>query len=245
MADTKEQILAFLDKCEEFKTCKFIMATTKIKDLLKCIVNCPKLYRLFETVTKDFDYPAVKSSCLIKGGDSLISKNCVVLPQTVGQRLAFIFCLLFEFDRDSMNFNDFLRTYFAEDGSYFASYQAFCNTIIRSLQDCVAQVFAEELSTPSSVSYGNSRMYSSEMASALNLAVSQEMQFVSQSLLPEEEKQNGLKILSALYKSIKDGDEDLIDACLCGYNYFALHTNCISDGITEIIKLIEEYEKVL
>lgn len=47
MSGTKEQVLTFLEKCEELKKCKFIMATSKIKDLLKCIVNSPDLYKLF------------------------------------------------------------------------------------------------------------------------------------------------------------------------------------------------------
>ncbi len=103
------------------------MATTKIKDLLKCIVNSPELYRLFDTVTKDYDYLSAKSKCLVRSGDGFSGKNYVVLPKTVGQRLAFIFCLLVEFDRDTLNFNDFLQIYFSEDGSYISSYRAFCN----------------------------------------------------------------------------------------------------------------------
>ena len=109
MTDTKEQILSFLEKCEELKSCKFIMATTKIKDLLKCIVNCPELYRLFETVTRKFDYPAAKEQCLISVDDGVLPQSYVMLPQTVGARLAFIFCLLVEFDKNTLNFNDFLR----------------------------------------------------------------------------------------------------------------------------------------
>ena len=111
------------------------MATTKIKDLLKCIVNCPELYRLFETVTKNFDYPAAKSECLVSVNDGVLPTDCVVLPETVGRRLAFIFCLLVEFDKDTVNFNDFLRLYFPEDGSYFASYRAFCNIIIKGFRN--------------------------------------------------------------------------------------------------------------
>ena len=67
--DTREQVLAFFEKCDELKKCKFIMATTKIKDILKCIVNCPDLYNLFSVVTKDFDYPLVKSKCPVSGNN--------------------------------------------------------------------------------------------------------------------------------------------------------------------------------
>ncbi|MDE6505421.1 MAG: hypothetical protein K2L42_06085 [Clostridia bacterium] len=242
MADVKEQIFSFVDKCEELKSCKFIMATTKIKDILKCIVNCPELYRLFEAVTKDFDYPEVKSQCLVTYDDGVLPQNFVVLPKTLGQRLAFIFCLLVEFDKGAINFNDFLRRYFPEDGSYFASYRAFCDLVIKSLQDCVLQVFKEQLAE-----YDNyePNVQTAELISALDLAIAQEIEFVANYALGQADKENGIKILTALAGAVKEKKEELIDALICGYNYFALHFGCVSDGITELIQLLEAYEKNL
>ena len=91
MLSTQEQVFTFLEKCEELKKCKFIMATTKIKDLLKCIVNSPELYRLFDTVTKDYDYLSAKSKCLVRSGDGFYGKNYVFLTKSVVKRVAFIF----------------------------------------------------------------------------------------------------------------------------------------------------------
>lgn len=244
MSDTKEQVLSFLDKCEELKSCKFIMATTKIKDLLKCIVNCPDLYRLFEAVTKDFNYLAAKSQCLVTINDGIFTRSYVVLPETVGQRLAFIFCLLVEFDKDNLNLNDFLRQYFPEDGSYFASYQAFCNTVIRGLQDCISQIFRDEIAV-ADVEDIEASARTAETASALGVALSQEMDFLSQSRIEEDDKENGLKILTALSKCLKSGNVENIDALLCGYSYFVLNNKCVSDGIAELIEIIEVYEKSL
>ena len=242
MTDTKQQVLSFLEKCEELKSCKFIMATTKIKDLLKCIVNCPDLYRLFETVTKKFDYPNAKAECLITEESGAFDSSRVELPQTVGERLAFIFCLFVEFDRETLNFNDFLRQYFVEDGSYFASYRAFCNLIVKSLQECVLRIFEDDLET---LPEGKPDSAVAELISALDISVSQDMQYVSDSSISEDDKENGLKILSELLKALKAGNENLIDALLCGYNYFILHTDCVSDGITELIQMIEAFEKKL
>ncbi len=245
MKGIAEQVASFYEKCDDMKNCKFIMATSKIKDLLKCIVNCPELYRLFETVTKDFDYPAFKTRCLLCPNDGSLPLNRLVLPQTVGQRLAFIFCLLVEFDKGTLNFNDFLRQFYPEDGSYFASYQAFCNVVIKSLQDCVTQVFREQIEFEAESRSDGVSVQISEITSALGVAVAREMRYVTDSGIPADDKENGLKILSRLALALKEGDEELIDALLCGYNYFALHCNCASDGITELIKLIEIYEAAL
>lgn len=148
MSDTKAEVLSFLEKCDEFKKCKFIMAAAKIKDLLKSIASSRELYNLFAAVTKDFNYPLVKSKCLVTIDDGMYSRDYVILPQTVGQRLAFIFCLLVEFDNETVNFNDFLRRFFPEDGSFYSSYHAFCSLIIEGLEEAIKQVYREELTAP-------------------------------------------------------------------------------------------------
>lgn len=248
MNSTKEQILSFLDKCDELKNCKFIMATTKIKDLLKAIVNCPELYRLFDTVTQNFDYTAEKKNCLVTVDDGVYRRSYLVLPQTVGSRLAFIFCLFVEFDRDTLNFNDFLRVYFPEDGSYFASYHAFCKTVICSLQDMLKQVFKDVLEAPDeqpSEEIAAPNADKAAILSALDIAISEERQFIYQSNLSEEDKENGMKMLSQLFKSVKTGDTELIDAMVCGYNYFILYNNCVSEGVEHLIRMIADYEREL
>jgi len=222
MKSTKDQILEFLDKCDELTKCKFIMATTKIKDLLKCIVNSPELYTLFDTVTKDFNYVEQKPMCLIRDSHN---SGKVILPQTVGQRLAFIFCLLVEFDRDSLNFNEFLEAYFREDGSYFESYRAFCIELERRKDD-------------------GANTQKAKLISSIALSVEAEKQFISTSA-PKEERESAVKMLDALVKAVKSEDEEMIDAVICGYNYFILYNRCVSDEVASLIEFISEYEKLL
>lgn len=242
MKSTKEQVLEFLERCDELTKCKFIMATTKIKDLLKCIVNSPDLYKLFDTVTKDYNYIEQKAQCLIRDSHN---SGKVVLPQTVGQRLAFIFCLLVEFDRDTLNLNDFLEAYFREDGSYFESYRAFCNTIIVSLEDLIKQVFKEQLgdtSTESSKSVVNSDK--AKLISSIALTIEAEKQFILASA-PKEEKEAAVRMLNALMSAVKSENEEMMDALICGYNYFVLYNRCVSDEVASLIESISEFEKLL
>ena len=249
MLSTKEQVLMFLEKCGELKKCKFITATTKIKDILKCIVNSPELYRLFDAVTKDFNYPEQKARCLLSSDDGIIKRNYVVLPRTVGHRLAFIFCLFVEFDRDTFNFNDFLQYYFREDGSYFASYQAFCKLIVSALEDLIRQIYKEQLSAPdkaktlSEVRRGNTDV--SGLFNSINIAIEAEKQFIYNSNIAKDEKTNGYKLLNTLLTAVKSGDEELIDALICGYNYFILYNKCVSDGVAPLIESLVEFEQAL
>lgn len=246
--ETKEQVLSFFEKCNEFKSCKFIMATTKIKDILKCIVNCPDLYELFGEVTRDFNYPYVKSQCLITVTEGMYKRNYLVMPQSVEQKLAFVFCLLTEFDREAIDFNEFICRYFTEDGSYFASYHAFCDTVIIGMRDAVAEVFKEELANPSIKPFEEKKINTAKagLISAINLAISEEMQFISTSrVVPDEEKTGGLAMLSQLFEAVKADNISLTNALLCGYNYFVLYNRCVSDGLASLIQQVTAFEQFI
>lgn len=245
---TKEQVLSFFEKCGELENCKFIMATAKIKDLLKCIVNCPDLYRLFEEVTQNFNYLAARAQCLVTETDGIYKRSYCVLPQPTDKKLAFCFCLLVEFDREAIDFNEFLRIYFPEDGSYFASYHAFCDTVIRGMQDAIAEVFAEELRQPVALAEDGITVNSAKagMISALDLAISEEKQYISTNPdIPAEERDGAFAMLTQLFEAVKQENVPLINALLCGYNYFAMYNRCVSGGMADLINQITLYEQLL
>ncbi len=245
---TKEQVLSFFEKCEEIKNCKFIMATSKIRDLLKCIVNCPDLYALFAEVTQNFNYPATRAQCLVTQTDGIYKRSYCILPQQIDRRLAFCFCLFVEFDKETLDFNEFLRIYFPEDGSYFASYHAFCDTVVKGMQDAIAEVFSEELKEPSALSGNGITLNSAKtgLISALDLSISEEKQNISTNRnIPEEEKAGGMAMLTQLFEAIKNENVALINALICGYNYYALYNKCVSDTLANLLREITSYEQLL
>lgn len=249
MSSTKEQVSEFLKKCEDLKSCKFIMATKKIKDLLKCIVNCPEIYRLFEAVTHSFNYPEMKKACLVTENAGMFEKNYVVLPQTVGHRLAFIFCLLVEFDENTINFNEFLCKYYPEDGSFVAGYRMFCDTVIVGLQEAVIQVFKDRLNEPDGAeeteAVPEANPQKAKYISALETAIAEELYYLSNSNLSDADKEVGSNILAQLYLAIRDENKELIHALISGYNYFALYFGSVSEGLRALIETLTEFEKII
>ncbi len=243
----KRQVTEFLDKCEEIRKCKFIMATTKIKDLLKAIVKSPELYELFNTVVSKFDYNAAKQRYLVEGNNGIYSNCYLVLPDTVGERLAFIFCLLVEFDRDEINFNNFLQRYYRGDGSYYASYRAFCDEIIVSLENIIKDIFSQELeedeqlkiSERASVMEANSARAAS--MSYLGLLISREQDFIAKSSLADDDKEAALKILGQLALAVRASDTDLIEALALGYNYFVSYFNILSSDVGLLFNALGEF----
>lgn len=249
MQSVKSQINDFLEKCREVRNCKFIVAPTKIKDLLKSIVNSQELYELFNTVSADFDYLSAKKRCLVTISDGISQKSYLALPETVGDRLAFIFCLLVEFDRDSINFNWFLQTYFSDDGSYFSGYQAFCEAVIGSLEQIVKEVFAKELQEEAlpeqTVVAPEVNGALPAVLSAISLLIAQEKQFIFESGISNEEKEVGYKMLDEIANSVKSGNSELLNALALGYNYFVLYNNIISDGLQSLFEEIQRFESLI
>lgn len=235
METVKAQITDFLNKCEELKNCKFIMATTKIKDLLKSIVNSSELYELFNTVANGFDYPAMKQRCFIDNG------NCrVALPETVGERLAFIFCLLVEFDRNEINFNAFLQKYYPKDGSFYSSYHLFCDEVIGSLQSIIRDIFSKELEAPDPVRISEraestiQATHHADNGLAL-IFIKAEREAIASSSLTQEDKEAAYLMLNALENAVTSYDTVLIQSLSCGYNYFVLYTNFVSNSLADLI----------
>lgn len=268
METTITQITDFLNKCEEVKNCKFIMATTRIKDLLKSIVNSAELYELFNTVAANFDYIAAKQKCFV---DDAAYGHCrVVLPDTIGDRLAFIFCLLVEFDRNDINFNAFLQKYYPKDGSYYASYHLFCDEVIGSLESIVCEVFAQELGAeqgvqqlpgrkPAQIAYAQQQSEQTaqsavreappvapnpQSAALINMVcmlIESEKEGVCASSLKDDDKDAACMMLDSLADAVRSGDASLIKSLTCGYNYLVMNTVFVSESVSELFEAISEY----
>ncbi len=281
MESLKKQIEAFDRCCEDAKQAQFIVATTKIKDILKCIARSPKLYELFREMTKNFDYPACCRKCLITEHNGLFSTSYISLPDDPDETLPFIFCLLAEFDReDFQGFNDFLRKYFNEDGSYASCYENFCLQIIDTLKDIIDSMYAESIAKTKEVHQSETvytsanptgapagpgasaqitsaeqpaaapASYAEPAPSAAGAAVAEDIStliadehvYVAMSDIPDGDKKGALCILDELDAAILAGNLTCANALICGYNYFALFHNTISETLPKIIQKLYELE---
>lgn len=267
METTKTQLTDFLNRCEEVKNCKFIMATTKIKDLLKSIVNSAELYELFNTVAANFDYIAAKQKCFVEA-EGMYGNSKVVLPDTIGDRLAFIFCLLVEFDRNDINFNAFLQKYYPKDGSYYASYHLFCDEVIGSLEAIICDVFHDILEEPqqalpqsqpapaAQIAYAPAvvappitpSVPNPDTASQINtvcMLIESEKENLGLSPLSDEDKEAARGMLVSLAEAVRNGDGNLIKSLTCGYNYLVMQTNFVSDTLAVLFEALGDYLSTL
>lgn len=139
--DEHSEIQYFFDKCDEYIRSSFILARPRLVELLKSITASPHLTEAFTAVVSGFDYAKAKSRCLVTVGTKENPKRKLLLPRDPSDKLAFIFLLLCDFEKETISFNQFLFTYFDRDGNYTASFAAFCGEVIVPFRDIIYEAF--------------------------------------------------------------------------------------------------------
>lgn len=237
MEDTNAQIVRFLNACEDLITAKFILADSKIGEILKAVAASPELTRLFGAVTEGFRYAEVKKALLRFPAEPHGSHGAAYLPADRREILAFVFCLLVEFDGGSMNFNDFLLRYFYEDGSYTASYALFVGRMICPFRDIVRDCYPH-VGRAGEVRYLERR--EDDICGLLGEKFSVERARLKGLSLSKEDAVAGEMMLAELYAAAGRRDKAELKALLCGYLYYLGAVGGANANSNEIFRLAAE-----
>lgn len=220
----RQQIDLFLKKCDELMQSKFIIADTKIGELLKAIATSDLLYAFFREITKNFDYPAAREKYMNYMPEGTVNKRKLLFPENAEERLAFVFCLFVDFDAGRIDLGAFLQEYFYEDGSVYGSFYAFSNQVVKPFRNAVRTLFYG----------GRIARGKAEGRGELAAFASREREAVYASRLPDARKVEALVILNALSAQAEKGDARLIAALITGYRCFAEAAGWKSGALLQI-----------
>lgn len=235
----REQIDLFLQRCDEVMQSKFILADTKIGELLKSIAASDLLYAFFREITRDFDYPAAKEKYMNYAFASS-KKRRLLFPSDPSEKLAFIFCLLVDLDNMTIDLSDFLREYFYEDGSVYESYYAFCNQVIKPFKNDVKNIFRGGVPVEGALPAAKPNKGGER---DILRAVAAERDAVFASRLPDDKKVDALIILNALENCECKGGA--VSGLLCGYAYFAEAAGWKSDTLPALLAELKKRREEL
>ena len=208
------QIDLFLRKCDELMQSGFILADTKIAELLKSIASSDLLYALFRELTKDFDYAAARRACM--GGEEEAQGGAFRLPEDPEKKLAFIFCLLVDLDSKALDLGGFIRSRFPAGGSVHEGFYIFCAQVVMPFKEAVRALFC-------------TASFEGGEAEALAKCAAGERDRIYFSRMPDTKKVDALLLLNALSAACADKSGERAAALLCGYLCFA-RCEGLSDG---------------
>ena len=230
MQDKYAKIQRFFTACDELISGKYILADNKISELLKSIAASNELTTLFSAVTKGFDYPAAKRQYLKYPLTPNGTRGAAYLPRDRAESIAFVFCLLVEFDGGTMHLDEFLRKYFYEDGSYTASYSLFATRMIRPFRDIVRDCF------PDAELYGDGDRLQErkETLAKIGGKLKKEHARMRSAMLSPVDADACELIFSGLYAACEREDSITIKALLCGYCYFLNVVGCMDENSVDL-----------
>lgn len=136
--------LVFSERMTELEKGKFILSESKIRGVLKCIAATPELLGLIKECLTGFDFDAELKAAKQPVVQEYSNRYSLRPPADKKKFIAFVFCLLAEFDDGKRDLNKFLQEYFYEDGSVFEAYKKFIFTLIKPFRKTVESLFKEE-----------------------------------------------------------------------------------------------------
>lgn len=237
----REQIDLFLHRCDEVMQSKFILAESKISELLKAIATSDLLYAFFRDITKDFDYAAAQAKYMNYAPYGSSKQKKLLFPDDSLEKLAFIFCLLVDIDKKTLDLNWFLQEYFYEDGSFYEAFYSFCNQVIKPFRNDVKGLFHGGVAPVSKEAAGEI----SEKYRHLAQIAKKERETVYAARISDEIKVEAMLLLNALVKSAEEKDRIAVAGLLSGYKYFILAKGWKSSTCAELIKELEKVKESL
>ena len=221
MTTSAQQLNRFFQACDKLMNEKYMVADTRIEEVLRSIAECRALTDLFSAATERFDYPAAKKMYLRFPASPTSSHGKAFLPKDRGEALAFVFCILVDLDAGRIKFDDFLLRYFYEDGSYTASFALFSDRMLRPFRDIVKECFPNIVAAPekpeSAVQKARKRSASLEAFASLAIEERERLKLVP---LSSVDALAGEIILSEMIQASGKNNISQVKALVAGYSYF-------------------------
>jgi hypothetical protein len=236
MESTENQVKNFISRCEDLRRSQFILASTKIADLLRAVASSPDILALFKEVTSSFDYFAAQNKYFrpVEGRENRAE---LLLPTDRRERLAFLFCLLTDIDSEKLNMSAFLQVFFDEEDGYDASFTRFCHALVSPLERDVA----DELGSYNTGMGGTSapRSRNEIKAEAIDLA-EEERRLISLAAVDTTDLAAGKAMIGEYLAAIGEERISAAEAILLGYHYFILYVGIERTNVIQLLKLTEE-----
>ncbi|MDE6188904.1 MAG: hypothetical protein K2G37_01285, partial [Clostridia bacterium] len=219
-----------LDYCDEMARSTYILSTTAIKNLLRFIANTPCLYKYVEKCNSSIRFKEEYSKFF---GDTGVN-----IPQNPMAVVSVVTALLFDFDRNNVDIDRFLRKFYKSE-DYGKCYQAFCNSVLVAY----ARAFGGVLDYKEKVVEGEEeKPIDNGLKDQCVPYVNKMMRIVDEdSNLSDEAKEETLTMLDGLIFSFDLSRAKIINAMWIGLNALIKKYRPVQSYLREVKKILEDY----
>jgi hypothetical protein len=130
-----ESFEKFLSSCDDFITCKYLVAEYKLQKMLADLANCEEACQLIGDCLEQFNREREFAKTFVQNsyGDFVC-----VMPEEEYKILALVFCTLIDIDNKKIDFTDFVKRFFGREEN---SFKAFISTLVIPFRNLLAEAF--------------------------------------------------------------------------------------------------------
>lgn len=223
----------FLVACENLRNCKYIIAESKISELLKAIADNRQLYAMFGAALVGFDYKTTFTRC--------INDKIFTLPTEPKTAIALVFRILMDMDSGKMLLRNFLEAYFYDD-SINESYARFGLEVISPFESyCRMYISQSDVdSADMSQRYEDiGEKYRNDLKKDAISCVAGLIDHADGTITAIYDRQEYIACLKGLTRSIKADDDDAIISAFVGVKYAVAYFYKSDPDVTEMFKKLE------
>lgn len=225
-----QELQPFNNACDELVAGKYILIDLKIQSILNIIAENEKLKNIVNSCLQEFDFNKQSKQYLINSDDNI----SLSLPQVDQEIVAFVYNLLYKFNAKTLDFYDFLKTYYNAENAGGKEFSEFARTIITPFKNAVNSIYSKRHVLVETSDYQNN-IYNKIMTT-INLIVKS----LDGYKLNMNQKEEFTMMLNSLYQASEKNDKKLVFSLMIGLDYF---TKCNKKSRHAYLMLEECFER--
>ena len=131
----EEKIQSFLNACDEFINCKFLVAEYKLQKMLQILSQSEELCSLIGECLEQFNRDREFAKAFIQDGSGEYICN---MPNEEYKIIAFVFCTLVDIDNKKIDLVEFIKKFYGREENPF---KAFINSMVVPFRNLLAEAF--------------------------------------------------------------------------------------------------------
>lgn len=135
MSDEARKIQVIIDNCNEMINGKYLVACTKLSQMLKSIAECGMVYEILADCVSGFEFETqFKRACARMPN----GKSHFVMPSRDEDILAMVFCIFVNIENKTIDFAAFLHDYFVKNNEN--EFDVFCRELVLPFRQRIGEM---------------------------------------------------------------------------------------------------------
>ena len=186
----------FRQKCQAIIDSQYLMSSSQIMGLLRYLAGTPCIMEFLAKCNQGLDYRTEFNEAA--------SGVTFKLPQSKKRIVTLVTGMLFDIDRQTLNFTSFLIKFYGNPDDYEESYRLFCKSVLVPYMDAFGMILKDEVEEENDISPDKSGIIDESVKEQIYPYISAVKELVVQdSTLKDKKRQEFLTMLDGFHYVIE------------------------------------------